>query len=498
MMATFKPPIMTPSDTEESEGHVEEPSKADNLRLSHADDHSIGHKSSKSTRRSTKSSISRSTERTLIDAAMRRIELRCQAEALAAKYAIEKEEIDLQTRARDLAHKKEMLNVQTELQIEEQKIAVLENYEDKSKSSLFDMLPRQEKRSSVSHWLENSSYQTRSVCNSDPKGTRVTSTTNSWDASRRNLDKAKERFNKQCDDKSLVSVCPTGNKQAQTESCDDDGSILSESVQHVTNIEGQRTSGERPILTRSPVGVHALSSQQTSGPTTPACAQSNVKEGLEQIDTSCRPKEPRQQLTELRTVQNNSLPEVNSPPQHVNMTHAYSDTARDGGDDYLAFPVYRPTLDPEGLNSRYNTPMNSPPQHVNMTHAYSDTACDGGDDYLAGPVYRPTPDPAGLSSRYNTPKTSSPWQYDQAYRRVNEHGVYVPELVNRNYMYNTSQVSGGHDDLARLLCLPKQKLKPFCICICICWKYCTTLPSWSQTCRVGCAHEVLVHSVVTL
>ena len=411
MMATFKPPTMTPSDTEESEGHVKEPSKADNLRLSYADDHSIGHKSSKSTRRSTKSSISRSTERALIDAATRRIELRCQAEALAAKYAIEKEEIDLRTRARDLAHKKEMLNVQTELQIEEQKIAVLENYEDKPKSSLFDMLPRQDKRSSVSHWLENSSYQTRSVCNSDPKGTRVTSTTNPWDASRRNLDKAKERFNKQCVDKSLVSVCPTGNKQAQTESRDDDGSILSESVQHVTNIEGQRTSGERPILTRSPVGVHALSSQQTSGPTTPACAQSNVKEGLEQIDTSCRPtcKEPRQQLTELRTVQNNSLPEVNSPPQHVNMTHAYSDTAR-----------------------------------------------DGGDDYLAGPVYRPTPDPEGLNSRYNTPKTSSPWQYDQAYRRVNEHGVYVPELVNRNYMYNTSQVSGGYDDLARLLCLPKQ------------------------------------------
>ena len=105
-MATFKPPTMTPSDTEESEGHVEEPSKADNLRLSYADDHSIGHKSSKSTRRSTKSLISRSTERALIDAAARRIELRCQAEALAAKYAIEKEEIDLQTRARDLAHKK--------------------------------------------------------------------------------------------------------------------------------------------------------------------------------------------------------------------------------------------------------------------------------------------------------------------------------------------------------------------------------------------------------
>ena len=460
-MATFKPPTMTPSDTEESEGHVEEPSKADNLRLSHAGDYSIGHKSSKSTRRSTKSSISRSTERALIDAATRRIELRCQGEALAAKYAIEKEEIDLQTRARDLAHKKEKLNVQTELQIEEQKIAVLENYEDKPKSSLFDMLPRQDKRSSVSHWLENSSYQTRSVCNSDPKGTRVTSTTNPWDASRRNLDKAKERFNKQCDDKSLVSVCPTGNKQAPTESHDDDGSILSESVQHVTNIEGQRTSGERPILTRSPVGIHALSSQQTSGPTTPACAQSNVKEGLEQIDTSCRPKEPRQQLTELRTVQNNSLPEVNSPPQHVNMTHAYSDTARDGGDDYLAFPVYRPTPDPEGLNSRYNTPKNSPPQQVNMTHAYSDTACDGGDDYLAFPVYRPTPDPEGLNSRYNTPKISSPWQYDQAYRRVNEHGLYVPELVNRNYMYNTSQVSGGYDDLARLLCLPKQKLKPF-------------------------------------
>ena len=149
---------------------------------------------------------------------------------MAAKYAIEKEEIDLQTRARDLARKKEMLNVQTELQIEEQKIAVLENYEDKPKSSLFDMLPRQDKRSSVSHWLENSSYQTHSVCNSDPKGTRVTSTTNPWDASRRNLDKAKERFNKQCDDKSLVSVCPTGNKQAQTESRDNDGSILSESM----------------------------------------------------------------------------------------------------------------------------------------------------------------------------------------------------------------------------------------------------------------------------
>ena len=86
------------------------------------------------------------------------------------------------------------------------------------------------------------------------------------------------------------------------------------------------------------------------------------------------------------------------------MTHAYSDIACDGGDDYLAFPVYRPTPDLEGLNSRYNTPKNSPPQHVNMTHAYSDIARDGGDDYLAGPVYRPTPDPEGLNSRYNTPK----------------------------------------------------------------------------------------------
>ncbi|XP_072023293.1 uncharacterized protein [Amphiura filiformis] len=137
---------------------------------------SSAHRSSK---RSSRTSLSKSTEYALLEAATKKAELQCRAEALKLKQslekeefelqskarylkqALEKEEFELQTRAKDLQQKRELLAMETEINVEEAKIATLEKYDDESKSrrsrSLSEGLPLIliDDKVSVSRWLED-------------------------------------------------------------------------------------------------------------------------------------------------------------------------------------------------------------------------------------------------------------------------------------------------------------------------------------------------------
>lgn len=119
----------------------------------------------KSSHRSLRSSRSRSifskgTEYAKLEAETRKVELQCRLEALKLKQALEKKEQELQSKAHDLKQQKQMIDLQTNLAIEEAKIATIENFESDDSQALSDdgSLPNIliNDNISVSRWLEDS------------------------------------------------------------------------------------------------------------------------------------------------------------------------------------------------------------------------------------------------------------------------------------------------------------------------------------------------------
>ena len=109
------------------------------------------HKSSRSSR--SRSIFSKGTEYAKLEAATKKVELQCRMEALKLKQALEKKE-------HDLKQQKEMIDLQTELHVEEAKIATIEKFESDNDSQALsdDELPNIliDDNVSVSRWLENS------------------------------------------------------------------------------------------------------------------------------------------------------------------------------------------------------------------------------------------------------------------------------------------------------------------------------------------------------
>ena len=105
----------------------------------------VSHKSkSKSYRSMSKSSV---MDTELVQATTRMAEMLCRAEALKKRAAIEKAEYHLKECAMDLEQEKKLLEVETEIEVEEAKIAALERIDRESKTddsscqSLLDQLP---------------------------------------------------------------------------------------------------------------------------------------------------------------------------------------------------------------------------------------------------------------------------------------------------------------------------------------------------------------------
>ena len=105
--------------------------------------------------------LSYEAERSLIKAATRKAELECRAKAMQERLLMDKEELEIMKQEMDLKHKKELLEMRTEIAIEDSKIAVLGKLDssqtDASQLGLDNSEPSQaQKYSAIRSWLSHS------------------------------------------------------------------------------------------------------------------------------------------------------------------------------------------------------------------------------------------------------------------------------------------------------------------------------------------------------
>ena len=117
-----------------------------------------------------------STEYAIREAATRKVELQCRAEALKRRMALDREQLGLQMKTQEIEQQKEVIDLETEIKIEDAKLATLERFDESRKSSSssassFLQLPQnKDGNKEVRQWLQRyggDSAQKRSAIDGD-------------------------------------------------------------------------------------------------------------------------------------------------------------------------------------------------------------------------------------------------------------------------------------------------------------------------------------------
>jgi hypothetical protein len=121
---------------------------------------------------------------------------------------LEKEEYELQARSRDIEQRKELLEIKTEINVEDARIACLGKYEASARSGPLSINQNEEVNGNVAvrQWLDNNTEEDQNI-NSDYVAAGNTTGPNPWESSgdKSKLEKARSEFKVHCKEVSTTN-----------------------------------------------------------------------------------------------------------------------------------------------------------------------------------------------------------------------------------------------------------------------------------------------------